>query len=129
MGITISNSQGLWLEFSLKSTPQHMWVMGVYIVWVRIECARNDNLTKQNVSRVSRGKALPARHTRKPAVSILSRLFKFQSCAGHMHHFMGSFLTSYPRKQLQSSISLESSHSFLSQKTLTNKNPHVIHGT
>ena len=32
MGITISNSQGLWLRFSLRNTPQHLWVMWVYIV-------------------------------------------------------------------------------------------------
>ena len=32
MGITISNSQGLWLGFSLRSTPQHLWVTWVYIV-------------------------------------------------------------------------------------------------
>jgi len=29
VSITISNSQGLWLGFSLKSTPQHMWVIRV----------------------------------------------------------------------------------------------------
>ena len=100
MGITISNSQGLWLEFSLRSTPQHMWVMGVYIVWVRIEYIRNDNLAKQNVLRVSCWKALPVRYSRKPAVSILFWLFAFQSCAGHMLYFAGKLLTSYPRKLL-----------------------------
>ena len=51
MGITISNSQCLWLRFSLRSTPQHLWVMGAYIVWVQIVCIRNDNLAKKNVSR------------------------------------------------------------------------------
>jgi len=35
MGITISNSQGLWLGFSLWSTALHLWVMRVYIVWVK----------------------------------------------------------------------------------------------
>ena len=60
VGITISNSQGLWLGFSLRSTPQHLWVMGVYIVWVQIVCIRNDNLAKRNISQMSRGKALPA---------------------------------------------------------------------
>ena len=110
MGITISNSQGLWLGFSLRSTPQHMWVMGVYIVWVRIECIGNDNLAKQNVSRVSCRKTLPARYSRKLVVSILSWLFAFESYAWHMHHFVGSLLASYPRKQLQSSISLECLH-------------------
>ena len=26
--------------FSLKSTPQHMWAMWVYIVWVGIGCIK-----------------------------------------------------------------------------------------
>ena len=47
-----------------------MWVMWVYIVRVETKCIRYDKLAKQNVSRVSRGKALPARHSRKPAVTI-----------------------------------------------------------
>ena len=70
VGITISNSQGLWLGFSLRSTPQHMWLMGVYIVWVQKVCIRQDNLAKQNVSRVSRRKALLASYSRNIAVSI-----------------------------------------------------------
>ena len=72
VGITISNSQGLWLGFSLRSTPQHMWLMGVYIVWVQKVCIKYDSSAKKNVSRVSCGKALPARHSQKLAVSILS---------------------------------------------------------
>ena len=121
MGITISNSQGLWLGFSLRSTSQHMWVMGVYIVWVRIECIRNDNLARQNISQVSCGKALLARHSWKPAVSILSWTFAFQLCAGHMHHFAGCLFASYPRKHfsLQFALSLHT-HSLL-HITLTNK--------
>ena len=35
---------------------------GVYIVWVKKVCIRYDSLAKQNVSQVSRWKALPARH-------------------------------------------------------------------
>ena len=46
VSIIISNSQGLWVGFSLRSTPQHTWVMEVCIVWVRIECIRNGNLAK-----------------------------------------------------------------------------------
>ena len=45
---------------SLKSTPQHMSLMWVYIVWVGTGCIRYDKLAKQNVSRVSREKALLA---------------------------------------------------------------------
>ena len=57
--------------FSLKSTPQHLWVMWVYIVWLGTWCIRYDKLAKQNVSQVSRGKALPARHSQKPAIMTL----------------------------------------------------------
>ena len=58
--------------FSLKKTPQHLWAMGVYILWVKIGCVRYDKLVKQNVSRVSREKASLTRHSRKLAVTILS---------------------------------------------------------
>ena len=34
IGMTISNSQVVWLGFSLKSSLLHLWVMRVYIVWV-----------------------------------------------------------------------------------------------
>ena len=56
--------------FSLKTTFQHLWVMWVYIVWLRTGCIRYDKLAKQNVSWVSCGKVLPARHSRKLAVTI-----------------------------------------------------------
>ena len=95
--------------------------MGVYIVWLEIGCIRYDKMAKQNVSRVSRGKALLARHSRKPAVSILFRLFTLQSCGKHMLHFMGNLLASYLRKQLQSSIALSFHTLSLSHTTLTNK--------
>ena len=53
-------------------------------------CIKNDSLAKQNVSQVSRGKALPARHSWKLVVTNLSWLFAFQSYAGYMLHFAGS---------------------------------------
>ena len=56
------------------------------------------------------GKTLLARYSQKPAVSILSWLFAFQSCSEHMHHFMGYLLTSYPQKHFSLQC-LESSHS------------------
>ena len=46
--------------FLSEQLHQHMWVIGVYIVWVQKVCIRQDNLAKQNVLQVSRGKALPA---------------------------------------------------------------------
>ena len=58
--------------FSLKSTPQHMLVMWVYIVWVEIECIKYNKIAKQNVSWVSCGMAFLARYSRKLAVTILS---------------------------------------------------------
>ena len=58
--------------FSLKITPLNMWVMMVYIVWVETWCIRYDKIAKQNVSLVSPRKALLARHSQKPTVTILS---------------------------------------------------------
>ena len=51
--------------FSLKTIPLNMWVMWVYIVWVETWCIIYDKIAKQNISRVSRGKALPAKHSQK----------------------------------------------------------------
>ena len=129
MGITISNSQGLWLRFSLRSTPQHMWVMGVYIVWVQIVCTRNDSSAKLNVSRVSCGKTLLARYSWKPAISILSRLFAFQSCAGHMLHFTGSLLARYPRKHFSLQLPWVFTHTLSLSHNPYNEILQIIHGT
>ena len=66
-------------------------------------------------NRLFHGKALPTRYSWKPAISILSWFFAFQSCAGHMHHFARCLLTSYLRKHFYLQL-LESSHSlFLTQ--------------
>ena len=73
-------------------------------------CIKNNSLAKQNVSWVSRGKVLLTRYSRKPTVSILSWLFAFQSCPGHMLHFAGCLLASYPRKHFSLQC-LESLHS------------------
>ena len=126
MGITISNSQGLWLRFSLWSTSQHLWVMWVYIVWVQKVCIRNDSSAKQNISWVSRRKALPVRHLQNTAISIMSWLFAFQSCVGHMHHFAGCLLASYPRNHFSLQFALSLYILFLSHTTLTNKS-HIIY--
>ena len=73
--------------FSLKSTSQHIWVMWVYIVWVETRCIRYDKIAKQNVSRVSRKKALPARHSQKPAFTICHD-------SSHSSHVLSTFFTS-----------------------------------
>ena len=70
----LSLSRVMAKVFSLKSTPFNMRIMWVYIVWVETWCIRYDKLAKQNVLRVSRGKALPARNSRKklsPSVMTL----------------------------------------------------------
>ena len=59
----LSLSRAMVRVFSLKSTPLNMWVMLVYIVWVETWCIKYDKLAEQNVSRVSRRKALLARHS------------------------------------------------------------------
>ena len=53
--------------FYPKSTPLNMWVILVYIVWVKTWCIRHDKLAKQNVLR---RKALPTRHSQKLAITI-----------------------------------------------------------
>ena len=51
----------------LKNLDMEMWE---YIVWVKTWCIRYDKIAKQNVSRVFCGKALPAKYSQKPAVTI-----------------------------------------------------------
>ena len=110
MGITISNSQGLWLEFSLRSTRQHMWVMGVYIVWVRIEYIRNENLAKQNVLRVSCWKAL--RLVRRPYLRDTheNQLSPFCLDSSHSSYVQGMCITlreAYSLATRENSFSLQ----------------------
>ena len=57
--------------FSLKSTYSNMWVMWVYIVWLKTWCSRYTKIAKQNVSWISYGKALLAKYSRKPVVMTL----------------------------------------------------------
>ena len=45
----LSLSRVMVRAFSLKTTPQHLWVMWVYIVWLGTGCVRYDKLAKQNV--------------------------------------------------------------------------------
>ena len=48
--------------FSLKTIPLNMWVMWVYIMWVKTWCSRYAKIAKQNVSWVPCEKALPANY-------------------------------------------------------------------
>ena len=74
-------------------------------------CIRNDSLAKQNVLRVSRGKALLASYSRNTAISI----YPDSSHSSHvwgtcMHHLAGCLVASYPRKLFCLQL-LEFSHS------------------
>ena len=60
--------------------------MWVYIVWLGTRCIKYDKLTKQNVLWVSHGKALPARHLRKPAVIICHD-------SSHFSHVLITYIT------------------------------------
>ena len=83
--------------------------MWVYIVWVQKVCIRQHSLAKQNVSRVSCRKALPARYTRNTAISICND-------SSHSSHVQGTCITSRDaksqatRKNLFNLQQLESSH-------------------
>ena len=83
----LSLSRVMARVFSLKSTPQHMWVMWVYIVWVETVCIKYNKLAKHNVLRVSRRKALPTRHSRKPAITICHD-------SSHSNHVLNTCFTS-----------------------------------
>ena len=83
----LSLSKVMARVFSPKSTSYNMWVMWVYIVWVKSWYIRYDKLVKQNVSRVSREKALPTRHSRKLAITICHNSL-------HSSHVLSTYFTS-----------------------------------
>ena len=88
MGIIISNSQRLWLGFSLrKYSFQYVGNVGIYSV-----DSSREGLTRETLTKIS------CHH--------LSWFFAFQSYFRHMLHFAGRLLTSYPWKLLWSSIAL-----------------------
>ena len=91
----LSLSRVMTRVFSLKSTPFNMWVMWVYIVWVETWCIRYDKLAKQNVSRVSYGKALSAKYSRKPAATICHDSLHSSHVLNTWLHFAGRLFTSY----------------------------------
>ena len=66
----LSLSRVMARVFSLKSTPLNMWVMWICIMWVETWYIRYDKFENLNISRVSHGKALPARHSWKLVVTI-----------------------------------------------------------
>ena len=95
--------------FSLKSTPQHMWV---YIVWVETGCIGYDKLAKQNVLRVSRRKTLPVRHSRKLVITICHE-------SSHSNHVQSTCFTL--RKASRELPTSNHASQYLSYITLTIK--------
>ena len=84
----LSLSRVMARVFSLKSTPLNMWVMWIYIMWVETWYIRYDKFEKLNISPVSHGKALPARHSRKPVVTICHD-------SSHSSHVLSTCFTSW----------------------------------
>ena len=76
--------------------------MWVYIVWVQKVCIKQDNLAKQNVSRMSRKKALPASYSRNTAASICPD-------SSHSSHVQGTCIIS---RDAQSRATRENSSVF-----------------
>ena len=83
----LSHSRVMARVFSIKSTLFNMWVMWVYIVWIETRCIKYNKLAKQNVSRVSREKALPAKHSQIPVVTIYHN-------SSHSNHVLSTCFTS-----------------------------------
>ena len=83
----LSLSRILARVFSLKSTLLRIWVMWVNIVCVETGCIRYEKWAKENVLRVSCQKALPVRHSRKPAITICHD-------SSHSSHVQGTCFTS-----------------------------------
>ena len=94
--------------FSLKSTHLNMWVMMVYIVWMKTQWSRYAKIVKQNVSRVSRGKVLPMKYLRKPAVMTL-RIPVI--CCAHGFTSRDIFARATRENSFDLQCCLESSHS------------------
>ena len=102
---------------SLKSTPLNMWVMMVYIVWVKTQWSRYAKIAKQNVLWVFREKALPVKYSRKPTVMSLHILVM---CYAHGFTSREVFSQATRENSIDLQSCLESSHS-LSHTTHTMK--------
>ena len=110
--------------FSLKSIPLNMWVMWVYIVWVKRWCIKYDKIAKQKVSQVSCGKALPSKYLQKLAVMTLHipvmTLHIPVMCCAHGFTSQEVFSRAIRENSFDLQCCLESSHS-LSHITHTMK--------
>ena len=78
--------------FSLKWSPLYLWVMRVYIVWVKGKKVTLKNLQ----SRESRKYFVRMPYLRNThEIDSLTQLFSFQSCASHMPFLRECFLQTF----------------------------------
>ena len=119
VGKTISNYQCVWLGFSLWSIPQQLWVMMVYVGGVQNVWLKKYRLAEQLVSRVSRGKALPARYSRDTVVSTWHDSSHSSMCLAH-DSLRGMLGRETPARILQSSNAWVFIHSFYHTTLTTN---------
>ena len=127
VGITISNSQMFQLGFSLRSSLHHLSVMWVYIVQAQKVCIRQYNLAEQNVSRVSRRKALPARYSQDTSVSIYTD-------SSHFSHVQGTCIFSRDAQSLDienppcfNNLSLRTLSHYHTTLTINSHNKYKVH--
>ena len=69
--------------FSQKCSSTYVGNRGIYIVWVQKVCIRYDSSAKQNISQVSREKALPVRHTKTSCLNPVLTLHILIMCRAH----------------------------------------------
>ena len=67
--------------FLFEWPPYTLWVMRVYIVWVKGKKVTHKNARGRESRKYLAGRPYP-RNTRE--IDSLARLFSFQSCASHM---------------------------------------------
>ena len=105
--------------FSLKHSSTIVDNMGIYNVGTESVYQIAQFGKTESFTSVSR-EGLTRELLTKYSCLHLSRIFTFQSCAGHMHHFAGCLVVSYPQKLFHLQL-LESSHTLSLSPTLTTK--------
>ena len=93
-----------------------MWVMWIYIVCVETWCIRYEKLPKQDILWVSREKALFARHSRNPTVTICHDSL-------HSNHVLSTCFTSQESFSRATCENFFALHFALSLHTLSHTQP------
>ena len=110
--------------FSLKHSLTFVGNVGIYSVGTKSVYQIGQSGKTECFASVSQ-EGLTCKLLAKHSCLHLSWLFAFQSCVGHMHHFAGCLVTSYPRKLFSLQL-LESSHTHsLSLTKLLQLNPTI----